>query len=1093
MIRITKSGFLRFAGIIKLAGPERLQVLKTKYPDQAEDIDALAAKDPTGDQYKYLDWMVRIRRKQESDIGRYALIDAVIQFHDYRKYLGSEKYGTKEYSTDINAYKSARELRNKMAEAKPLVIGATRVDQVRKKNPKLKKEIRALAAADPTGEQRHLDWAVTQLAFAGESGDAVEDVARIITMHHDMTKRVREVGQQMPALSGMSLDQARRTLDEAERMLDKSADNSEIVFDDAEWRVYDVKDKITSCKLGKGRWCVSSWSNNYWDQYTSGDDWRFLMFKSKDTNDDFLVYLRNDNVEEVKDWNNEESGLGGFPSYILDKLGIDADIETQQSEDIYVMYVPDRASNDPHTWGGIWDLRNYASGDTYALRYGAEIYSATVYGGDAEAVRDGDFYLESAELHDEELVETIDAETETVYAVTEYHHDPNDGVLGWFRHKNDAEKYAKGRQAEGYALFTVELGYGVMDEESERYWGDYIADFDQEEDFPGVGAKALRFVDLGGHGIRTDIIDTDEGNWKPLGTYASTEEAEFAVRKLVDAGYELYYVDETGGTEETEPYKGTEESRSTVQPALPGFEDQTPRQTEMGPSAGDYVVGTQGQVSVFGQEGPIAAGGLDAAKQHRIDQGRPNAPIWVQEGEEKYRVVACNLTELQAEEVVAVLQHRGLGDDAAPEVFEELFLVPPTEADRRAIEQRTAELIHRRHTDTLPPDRILLFSDNPDRNRHYGPYSWRLLSDLPEIPEWVYEFAADYYNVSVDQIRDEVNPPDIVGTAGVWDDEQFVSDIYWTSGKHPIGFRTQNGAVVLDQKSVILERPQSDKEAGMKELMSGGLALALGTGAAAPQVMQHMTQNQPPAQVQQAPAAKAAPAGAIDARTPEGYVRMVPGYLYDAELDKLVPVPDEATRPGKPVVVKGALPAALLAAARWLLTSPQAWMLVATAYPQLKDLWTKFESGHASLEDAIAVVQKVGPDAVATFKSGMRVSYEDELQHTGELEVDALRAGDSVRFDAEFNRPGWPRVDAGTIGTIRGVDYNAQIAEVEVQYAEHHASDGSTRVSSARLPVGVSDITLLLHTRDPRSTERDVAQLSESLDPSTVVDAIQEL
>lgn len=65
-----------------------------------------------------------------------------------------------------------------------------------------------------------------------------------------------------------------------------------------------------------------------------------------------------------------------------------------------------------------------------------------------------------------------------------------------------------------------------------------------------------------------------------------------------------------------------------------------------------------------------------------------------------------------------------------------------------------------------------------------------------------------------------------------------------------------------------------------------------------------------------------------------------------------------------------AIAPALAAGARWLLTNPRAWMLLASAYPMLKDIWTKFQNGQATMADAEQVVQQLGPEVLQTFMSG---------------------------------------------------------------------------------------------------------------------------
>ena len=111
----------------------------------------------------------------------------------------------------------------------------------------------------------------------------------------------------------------------------------------------------------------------------------------------------------------------------------------------------------------------------------------------------------------------------------------------------------------------------------------------------------------------------------------------------------------------------------------------------------------------------------------------------------------------------------------------------------------TNTLTHRRNNPELATH-VMLFAEA--NNEHYGAHVWTLVSDLPSIPEDLVELAAEHYGVTADEIRDEVDPTDIVNTAGVWDDPEFCYLAWDTFGA--AGYRTQDGAVVLDREEVEL-------------------------------------------------------------------------------------------------------------------------------------------------------------------------------------------------------------------------------------------------------------------------------------------------
>jgi len=97
----------------------------------------------------------------------------------------------------------------------------------------------------------------------------------------------------------------------------------------------------------------------------------------------------------------------------------------------------------------------------------------------------------------------------------------------------------------------------------------------------------------------------------------------------------------------------------------------------------------------------------------------------------------------------------------------------------------------------------MLFCDS-ERNSHYGSHVWTLKTDLPPVSQAVIDYASEFFGVDQTEAESLVNPDDIVDSAGAWDDAQFVSEVYQFCGE-PTGFRTPDGAVVLDRENVELD------------------------------------------------------------------------------------------------------------------------------------------------------------------------------------------------------------------------------------------------------------------------------------------------
>ena len=119
-----------------------------------------------------------------------------------------------------------------------------------------------------------------------------------------------------------------------------------------------------------------------------------------------------------------------------------------------------------------------------------------------------------------------------------------------------------------------------------------------------------------------------------------------------------------------------------------------------------------------------------------------------------------------------------------------------------------AHLTHRRHKPELPDHQILFYEHGPTEeadNSQYGRYVWILNQELPEVPTKVVRLAQEFFDIPRDEAEEWVNPPDIVDSAGAWDSIDFCYEVWnlW----EPVGYRTEDGAVVLDWRGADLIGP----------------------------------------------------------------------------------------------------------------------------------------------------------------------------------------------------------------------------------------------------------------------------------------------
>jgi hypothetical protein len=135
------------------------------------------------------------------------------------------------------------------------------------------------------------------------------------------------------------------------------------------------------------------------------------------------------------------------------------------------------------------------------------------------------------------------------------------------------------------------------------------------------------------------------------------------------------------------------------------------------------------------------------------------------------------------------------------------------------------DFVYHRGKDPRTSKYIVLYSDSDAAVEHYGSEQYALDKKyLVPIPPWVKSWAEDYYREEYGDDYEkytapEVDPDNIVSTAGAWDSEQFVSD-FWQAHESQLlnmrengiyGFKTQDGAVVF---------PGEDTP--VSETMSGG-------------------------------------------------------------------------------------------------------------------------------------------------------------------------------------------------------------------------------------------------------------------------------
>lgn len=98
----------------------------------------------------------------------------------------------------------------------------------------------------------------------------------------------------------------------------------------------------------------------------------------------------------------------------------------------------------------------------------------------------------------------------------------------------------------------------------------------------------------------------------------------------------------------------------------------------------------------------------------------------------------------------------------------------------------------------------------------------------------------------------------------------------------------------------------------------------------------------------------------------------------------------------------------------------------------------------------------------------MRMKYITDTQRQGEVDVGECKHGDRVKFLGDFDKPGWPRVDAGTMGVVRGVKPGSDTLVVECSASKRSGGVDEFKRYSFDVPADV--VALMLNSDDPRGS-----------------------
>jgi hypothetical protein len=281
-----RSASVRLAAFNVIAGPNRLPALQAKYPQHADVIADLAKSDPSGTEYKYLDWLT----KQYLKFGEYAVAlkydyaFALGTFHRLSKYFGTDKYhpDLKNTPKDINSYASLSALANVTENAEVLLRRVEKVQDVLSINDGVVKyAIREFDRNDITKVLRYFDWALREFkkkylnddpksfGTSSKPSDKAQELVKRIIKAYGHYHLMREDGGVLGTPRDLSLEDVEAKWAEYEQVISGDLGQLPVAYSSGDLTVYGpLTDHRSLCQVGRDTgWCVSVFGSTAFANY----------------------------------------------------------------------------------------------------------------------------------------------------------------------------------------------------------------------------------------------------------------------------------------------------------------------------------------------------------------------------------------------------------------------------------------------------------------------------------------------------------------------------------------------------------------------------------------------------------------------------------------------------------------------------------------------------------------------------------------------------------------------------------------------------------------------------------------------------------
>jgi hypothetical protein len=188
--------------------------------------------------------------------------------------------------------------------------------------------IDTLSQADPSGNNKYLDW-MAKVSFSDGEDFSLEDITSVVTSYHEGLQRLtsqisapivdankdsfpgraeRRIKNNPKDISGYPSLSSLRLITTALEETRKERPDRDRIYQDDRWTVVVPKTHEAACKYGvHSNWCVSTSNSRYFGQYTTGRDALlfFILWRNKRNPEEKTEYKVAINAR-FRDWENPQ-------------------------------------------------------------------------------------------------------------------------------------------------------------------------------------------------------------------------------------------------------------------------------------------------------------------------------------------------------------------------------------------------------------------------------------------------------------------------------------------------------------------------------------------------------------------------------------------------------------------------------------------------------------------------------------------------------------------------------------------------------------------------------------------------------------------